>query len=33
MVADDLTDRGVLEFIRKGVDPDGSLLITNEYQA
>ena len=32
-VADDLTGRGVLNFIKNSIDPDGSLLITDEYQA
>jgi transposase-like protein len=33
MVTDDLTGRGVLQFIQDSVDPDGSLLITDEYSA
>ena len=33
MVTDDLTGRGILQFIQGSVDPDGSLLITDEYQA
>ncbi len=32
-VADDLTGRGILRFIREKVDPRGSLLITDEYRA
>ena len=32
-VASDLTGKGVLRFIRDTVDPDGSLLITDEYKA
>lgn len=30
-VADDLTGKGVLRFIRENVDPQGSLLITDEF--
>ncbi len=33
MVADDLSGRGILEFIQDSVDPDGSLLVTDEYGA
>ncbi len=33
MVTDDLSGRGILQFIQDSVDPDGSLLITDEYQA
>ena len=33
MVADDLSGRGILEFIQDSVDPDGSLLVTDEYSA
>ena len=33
MVTDDLTGRGILQFIQDSVDPDGSLLITDEYSA
>ena len=32
-VASDLTGRGVMEFLRKTVDPEGSVLITDEYRA
>ncbi len=32
-VADDLTGRGILRFLRDTVDPVGSLLITDEYKA
>ena len=32
-VAGDLTGRGVMRFLRKTVDPAGSLLITDEYRA
>ncbi|MCY4107565.1 MAG: IS1595 family transposase [Chloroflexi bacterium] len=32
-VAGDLTGRGVMRFLRKAVDPTGSLLITDEYRA
>lgn len=32
-VADDLTGRGILRFLRDAVDPDGTLLITDEYRA
>ena len=32
-VATDLTGKGVLRFIKETVDPDGSLLITDEYGA
>ncbi len=30
-VADDLSGKGVLQFIRRAIDPDGSRLITDEY--
>ncbi len=33
MVADDLTGRGILQFIQGSVDPEGSVLITDEYRA
>ena len=33
MVTDDLTGRGILQFIQSSVDPEGSLLITDEYSA
>ena len=33
MVADDLSGRGILQFIQDSVDPDGSLLVTDEYGA
>ena len=33
MVADDLTGRSILQFIQSAVDPDGSLLISDEYSA
>ena len=33
MVADDLTGRGILQFIQGAVDPDGSVLISDEYAA
>ena len=33
MVTDDLTGRGILQFIQGSVDPDGSLLVTDEYSA
>lgn len=32
-VADDLTGKGLLRFLRKHVDPRGTLLITDEYKA
>jgi transposase-like protein len=32
-VADDLTGKGVLSFIKETVTPEGSLLITDEYKA
>ena len=32
-VADDLTGKGVLKFIRRNVKPGSSRLITDEYQA
>ena len=32
-VASDLSGRGVMQFIREAVSPDGSLLITDEYGA
>ena len=32
-VADDLTGKGVVKFLRGAVDPQGSLLITDEYKA
>ena len=32
-VANDLTGRGILRFLRETVDPHGSLLITDEYSA
>ena len=32
-VADDLSGKGVLSFIRRAIDPDGSRLITDEYGA
>ena len=32
-VASDLTGKGVLGFIKSCIDPDGSLLITDEYKA
>lgn len=32
-VAEDLTGRGILKFIKDSVDPDGSLLITDEFRA
>ena len=31
-VATDLTGKGILRFIKDTVDPDGSLLITDEYK-
>ena len=33
MVADDLSGRGILRFIQNSVDPDGSLLVTDEFTA
>ena len=33
MVADDLSGRGILQFIQDSVDPENSLLITDEYRA
>jgi len=33
MVTDDLSGRGILQFIQDSVDPEGSLLITDEYRA
>lgn len=33
MVTDDLSGRGILRFICDSVDPDGSLLVTDEYRA
>ncbi len=33
VVAKDLTGRGVLKFIRNYVNPDGAVLMTDEYQA
>ena len=33
MVADDLSGRGILQFIQAAVDPEGSLLVTDEYRA
>ena len=32
-VADDLTGKGIMAFIKESVNPDGSLLITDEYRA
>ncbi len=32
-VADDLTGKGVRAFLNESVDPDGSLLVTDEYGA
>ena len=32
-VADDLTGKGILRFLRDTVDPQGTLLITDEYRA
>ena len=32
-VATDLTGRGILDFISKSINPQGSLLITDEYRA
>lgn len=32
MVADDATGRTVLEFIKNSVDPEGSVLVTDEYR-
>jgi hypothetical protein len=32
-VADDLTGKGILRFIKETVDPRGSRLITDEYAA
>ena len=32
-VADDLTGRGIVRFLRETVDPAGTLLITDEYKA
>ena len=32
-VADDLTGKGVLRFIRENVDPYGSILITDEFRS
>ncbi len=32
-VASDLTGKGVLKFIRDSIDPEGSLLITDEFKA
>ena len=32
-VGHDLTGKGILHFIRKSVDPEGSVLITDEYKA
>ena len=33
VVTDDLTGRGILRFIQDSVDPEGGLLITDEFQA
>ena len=33
MVTDDLSGRGILKFIRDSIDPEDSLLITDEYSA
>ena len=33
VVADEVTGRGILQFIRDSVDPEGGLLITDEFQA
>ncbi|MCY4434988.1 MAG: IS1595 family transposase [bacterium] len=33
MVTDDLSGRGILRFIRDSVDPEGSILISDEYAA
>ena len=33
MVTDDLTGRGILQFIQDSVDPEGSILISDEYAA
>ena len=30
-VADDLTGKGVMAFIKQTIDPEGSLLVTDEY--
>ena len=32
-MADDLTGKGILRFIKETVNPSGSLLITDEYAA
>ena len=32
-VADDLTGKGIIRFLKETVDPRGSLLITDEYKA
>ena len=32
-VARDLSGKGILDFIRESIDPEGSLLITDEYPA
>ena len=32
-VADDLTGKGVLQFVKRNVDPEASILITDEYAA
>ena len=32
-VADDLTGKGIVRFLREAVDPAGTLLITDEYKA
>ena len=33
MVTDDLSGRGILQFIQDSVDPEGSILISDEYAA
>lgn len=33
MVTDDLSGQGILRFLRKAINPEGSLLITDEYGA
>ena len=32
-VADDLTGKGIVRFLKQNMDPHGSVLITDEYRA
>ena len=32
-VADDLTGKGIVQFLKRAVDPAGTVLITDEYKA